>query len=336
MQQISSERNKSNRRLFYHSADRQILKLSRRRPVGIRCQNLALSSGSMAKSQCRTGVSPQWNGRMVHSREDFLRMAIIKPKSCFMDSWQTSVTRARDPYSFGGTNEHFLFTAGSGKTVLWYVEYISFWLRELTISGSSTVVQEIDAMRIAGLASLAFFYCEFKNDQKRDRRPLLSSLLVQLCDQSDAYCNVLSELYSAHYRGSQDSCDFALTQCLKSMLTLPGQAPVYIVIDAIDECPNTTSVPSPHDTVLGLVEELVHLQVPNLRICITSRLEADIHSVLDPLTFRFMSLHNESGQLQDIADYIRSVVDTDSKMQKWKPADKKLVIEVLTKKADGM
>jgi hypothetical protein len=191
-------------------------------------------------------------------------------------------------------------------------------------------------MRIAGLASLAFFYCDFKDDQKRDRRPLLSSLLVQFCDQSDAYCNVLSELYSAHCRGSQDPSDDALTQCLKSMLTLPGQAPVYIIIDAIDECPNTTSIPSPRDKVLGLVEELVHLQLPNLHICITSRPEADIHPVLDPLTFRSISLHNESGQLQDIADYIRSVINTDLKMQKWKPADKELVIEVLTKKADGM
>jgi hypothetical protein len=212
----------------------------------------------------------------------------------------------------------------------------SFLLQDLMIFGSSTVVHEIDAMRIAGLASLAFFYCDFKDDQKRDRRPLLSSLLVQLCDQSDAYYNVLSGLYSAHHRGSQDPSDHALTQCLKSMLRLSGQAPVYIVIDAIDECSNTISVPSPRDKVLGLVKEFVSLQVPNLRICVTSRPEADIHPVLDPLIFRFISLHNEHGQVQDIADYIRSVVNTDPKIRKWKPADKELVIEVLTKKADGM
>ena len=204
------------------------------------------------------------------------------------------------------------------------------------ISSSSTVVHELDAMRIAGLASLAFFYCDFKDDQKRDRRPLLSSLLVQLCDQSDAYYTVLSEFYSAHYRGAQDPSDDALLQCLKSMLRLPGQAPIYIVIDAIDECLNTTSVPSPREKVLRVVEELVELQVPHLRICVTSRPEADIQPVLDSLTFRFISLHNERGQIQDIADYIRSVVNTDPKMRKWKPVDKELVIEVLTNKADGM
>jgi hypothetical protein len=202
-------------------------------------------------------------------------------------------------------------------------------------STSSTIIQEIDAMRRAGLASFAFFYCDFKDDQKRDLRPLLSSMLVQLCHQSDAYCDVLSELYSAHNRGSQDPNDDALTQCLKLMLTLPGQAPVYIVIDALDACPNTTGMPSPRGKVIDLVEDLVNLQVPSLRICITSRPEPDIDLVLDSLTFRSISLHDESGQTKDIADFIKFVFDTDPKIRRWKPADKKLAIEKLTEKADG-
>ena len=188
----------------------------------------------------------------------------------------------------------------------------------------------------AGLASFAFFYCDFKDDQKTDLRPLLSSMLVQFCDQSDAYCDILSELYSAHRCGSQDPSDDALTQCLKLMLTLPGQAPVYIVIDALDECPNTTDTPSPRDKVIGLVEDLVDLQVLDLRICITSRPEPDIHLVLDSLTFRYISLHDERGHMQDIADYIKCAVNKDLMMEKWGPEVKDLVIEVLTGKADRM
>jgi len=204
------------------------------------------------------------------------------------------------------------------------------------ISASSTIIQEIDAMRRAGLASFAFFYCDSKDDQKKALHPLLSSMLVQLCDQSDAYCDVLSELYLAHHRGSQDPSDNALAQCLKLMLTLPGQAPVYIIIDALDKCPNMTGMPSPCDKVIELVEDLVDLQVPSLRICITSRPEPDIHLVLDSLNFRFISLHGELGQMKDIADYIKFVFDTDPKMRKWKPADKKLAIKKLTEEADGM
>ena len=85
-----------------------------------------------------------------------------------------------------------------------------------------------------------------------------------------------------------------------------------------------------------LFEELIDLQLPNLRICVTSRPEIDIKAALEPLTFRSISLHDMSGQIEDIDNYIRSVVNTDPKIRRWKAADKELVIDVLIKKSDGM
>jgi hypothetical protein len=198
------------------------------------------------------------------------------------------------------------------------------------------MIQDIRGMCASGLAALAFFYCDFREDQKKHRRGLLSSLLVQLCHQSDAYCDALSEFYLAHGDGSQHASDSELVQCLKQVLMLPGQATVYVIIDALDECPTTTGFPSPREQVLELVRELVGSRFPNLRICVTSRPEADIEPVLGPLSFHSISLHSERGQAQDIAEYIRFSVNTDSKMQAWRAADKELVIEVLTRKADGM
>src|SRR6266850_204809 len=198
------------------------------------------------------------------------------------------------------------------------------------------MIQDIRGMCASGLAALAFFYCDFREDQKKHRRGLLSSLLVQLCHQSDAYCDALSEFYLAHDDGSQHASDSELAQCLKQVLMLPGQATVYVIIDALDECPATTGFPSPREQVLELVRELVGLRLPNLRICVTSRPEADIEPVLGPLSFHSVSLHSERGQAQDIAEYIRFSVNTDSKMRAWRAADKELVIEVLTRKADGM
>jgi len=187
-----------------------------------------------------------------------------------------------------------------------------------------------------GLATLAFFYCDFREDEKRHRRGLLSSLLVQLCQQSDAYCDALSAFYLAHRHGSQHTSDTELAQCLNHLLVLPEQATSYIVIDALDECPITTGLPSPREEVLGLVEELVRLHVASVRICVTSRPEADIELVLNPLAFHSVSLHGEHGQVQDIEDYIKFVVSTDLNMKKWRKEDKELVIEVLTRKASGM
>jgi hypothetical protein len=60
------------------------------------------------------------------------------------------------------------------------------------VSTSSTIIEEIETMRKSGLASLAIFYHDFREGQKKDLRGLLSSVLFQLCDQSDSYYNVLS------------------------------------------------------------------------------------------------------------------------------------------------
>ena len=192
-------------------------------------------------------------------------------------------------------------------------------------------------MRKAGLASLAFFYCDFREDQKKELRGLLSSLLVQLCHQSDFYCNVLSELYSEHANGSRYPSDDVLAGCLKDLLELPGHAPVYLIVDALDECPNTSSIPSPRDDVLNLIGELITSQISHLCVCVTSRPEADIEDFLEPLVLHTVSLNDEGGQKRDIEEYIKSVINTNTIInRRWKATDKQLVIDVLTEKAQGM
>ena len=191
-------------------------------------------------------------------------------------------------------------------------------------------------MRKCGLASLAMFYYDFREDQKRDRRGLLSSVLFQLCDQSDSYHDILSTFYSTHRHGKQSPSDDELVQCFKDLLNLPGQAPIILIVDGVDECPNTSSLSFPREKVLMLLEDLINSRLPNLRICVTSRPEVDIKAVLEPLSFHSVSLHDEKGQMEDIENYIKSVVNTDKKMRRWKPEHKQLVIDVLTKRADGM
>ena len=191
-------------------------------------------------------------------------------------------------------------------------------------------------MRKCGLASLAFYYCDFRDDQKKDRRGLLSSILFQLSEQSDSYHDILSTFFSAHRNGAQSPSDDELTRCLKDLLKLPRQVPVYLIIDALDECPNTPDLLSHREKVLILLEDLVDSKFPELRICVTSRPESDIKLVLEPLTFRSISIHNESGQMEDIESYIKWTVNSHRNMRRWKPEHKQLVIDVLTKRADGM
>ena len=210
--------------------------------------------------------------------------------------------------------------------------------RRLTPLISSTIIQDVKALCEAGEASMAYFYFDFRNANKQGLRDLLLSLLTQLSARSSLCCDILFELYSVHNSGKEQPSDNDLTKCLKDMVTLSDQHPIYLIIDALDESPNTSGIPSPRERVLQLLQELVDLRIPNLHICVTSRPEIDIQDVIAPLTSLRVSLHDQSGQKNDIVDYVKSIVYSNSEpiIRRWKKEDKDLVIEVLSERADGM
>jgi hypothetical protein len=120
------------------------------------------------------------------------------------------------------------------------------------------------------------------------------------------------------------------------MLSLPGQGPIYIIVDAVDECPNSSGTPSAREEVLELIKDLVNLEFPNVHLCVASRPEIDIRVAFEPLTSLQISLHDESRQKEDITAYIKYVVHSDWNMRKWREEDQNLVIDTLSQNADGM
>ena len=183
---------------------------------------------------------------------------------------------------------------------------------------------------------MAYFYFDFRDEKKKHCHNLLPSLLVQFAAQSIPCCDILSPIYSAHVNGKQPSSDDALVECLKDMLSASAQHPIYIIMDAIDECPDTSGVRSPRAQVLSFIQELVELRLGNLHICITSRQEIDICNRIDPITPLRVSLHDQTGHQEDIAKYIRSEVNFIANDKRWRDGDKELVIKTLSEKADGM
>ncbi|KAI0296793.1 hypothetical protein B0F90DRAFT_1819819 [Multifurca ochricompacta] len=186
---------------------------------------------------------------------------------------------------------------GSGKSVL-----------------CSTIIEEITAIREAGLASMAYFYFDFRDTARQNARDLVSSLLAQLCEQSDLCSDILSRLYLTHAAGSRQPRIDALLDCLKDMLGLPGQGPIYIILDGLDESPKSSGTPSKRESILELVEWLVNLRGSNLRICVSSCAETDIRGVLQPLASQI----------------------SDAKMAKWRNEDKDFVVNKLSEEAGGI
>src|SRR6266852_5184291 len=174
----------------------------------------------------------------------------------------------------------------------------------------SAIIQDIKQMDETGSATMAYYYFDFQDVKKQDCFGLLSSLILQLASRSDSCYNLLSELYSDHNRGigsEMPSID-SLKKCMTDILSLsrPGQAPFYIIVDALDESPKSPGNPSAREEVLELIEELVKSELPNLHLCVASRPEIDVRMVLEPLASLQISLHDESGQKKDIITYIKS------------------------------
>jgi hypothetical protein len=183
---------------------------------------------------------------------------------------------------------------------------------------------------------MAYYYFDFRDTQKQHRRGLLSSLLFQLSAKFDSCYHIFSRLYLDHDEGARQPSDGALFDCLSDMLKVRAQPAMYLIIDALDECPNFAGMPTAREKVLELLVDLVGLRLPNVHICVSSRPEYDIRTSLEPLTSFHMLLDDESGQKADISEYIKSVVHSDRRMRGWLAENKQLVIDTLSVKADGM
>ena len=148
-------------------------------------------------------------------------------------------------------------------------------------------------------AFVAYFYFDFRDDNKKHRHNLLPSLLVQLAALSKTYSDIVSHVYSAHGKGTQQPSDKDLMNCLTNTLLSFPQYPMYIIMDALDESPDYAGVRSPREHVLGFVQELVDLRLPNLHIWVTSRPEIDLCNRLKPLTSLQVPLHDQAGHKAD-------------------------------------
>ena len=226
--------------------------------------------------------------------------------------------------------------AGSGKSILWSVlsQMLSL-VTVLMLMTSSAIIQDVMHLRDAGRATLAYFYFDFRDEEKQNLRNAVVSLLIQLSAYSKPCCDLIYRLYSLHGKGTQQPRNGVLIDRLKEMLTATAQRSAFIIMDALDECPDD-GIPTQREEVLKLVKVLVSLQLPNLHICVTSRPEIDIQTTLKPLAVNAISLHDETRPKIVISNYLSSVVSSDERMKTWRDEDKQLIVEELSERADGL
>ncbi|KAI9448408.1 hypothetical protein H4582DRAFT_2051866 [Lactarius indigo] len=200
---------------------------------------------------------------------------------------------------------------GVGKTVL--ASTVIEWIRNPPISGKR--------------AAVAFFYCEHDSPKKHDPQSLLATLLHQ----------VLRQLPAGPWDGLELD-PFSTAHSLENLCSslriacnyLERTRPVFLVIDALDECDRAT-----REELLPLLISLGH----DSRLLLTSRNEEDIWNALKGFPLIAITDQDVKNDIhQYVSRKVRLVGDGDSSARHVEVGDPALlegVLKTLREGADG-
>jgi hypothetical protein len=163
---------------------------------------------------------------------------------------------------------------------------------------------------------------------------MLRSLIVQLCGGRPDTPRPLSDLHPYREKNLQPGLE-KLEETLQA--SAQDFKSVYLVVDALDECPLANDERGRLLKLLGYIHEWT---LTNLHVLYTSRPEPDIEAELAPLfsgpTTSIIDLQKRRKEVnRDIGTYIDQKIAS-SNFRSWPPKTKEDVKAALTGKADGM
>ena len=122
-------------------------------------------------------------------------------------------------------------------------------LRYLCSPRSSAIKQYFMTLRHTGRAKLAYFYFDFRDEEKQDVRNLVTSLLTQISASSKPCCDIICCLYSAYGKDTRQPGNRVLMDRLKEMLAAAARHQTFVIIGVLDECPSS-GMPTPREADL--------------------------------------------------------------------------------------
>jgi hypothetical protein len=208
-------------------------------------------------------------------------------------------------------------------------------------SRSSSVIDRLAAASKPG-SYVIYFYFDFKDERKQALSGLLSSLIIQLAAYSRPCFDILIDA-RARAQESRDiipnkslgnshvhATDDILFDCLESMLLVSSD--IFIILDALDECPEVTR----EIDTFPFLRKLVGLGVSGLRLLVTSRPERDIRRCMQTLTSHPLDLDKAHEQNGELSRFIYHELSSPDHYQNWPHKIKLQAERVLVEKARGM
>ncbi|KAJ7928714.1 ankyrin repeat-containing domain protein [Mycena leptocephala] len=281
--------------------------------------------GGIGEGPRVTVFRPQISNMTVHSDVTNHSPSDTRKK---LDKWLSPVKVA--------TSQQDAANKRHPKTGLWLLERTEFiqwiyarnsflWLEGISGSGKTVLSSTIiDTLR-ARAEPLAFFYFDTNNSEQRKVTQLLCSLVSQLSARGPSPDTILDTLWSSYSGGQLLPPDSVLISEALIPILKEFTEPVYIVLDALDEC-------SQWDHLLTMITTILDVNLPNVHLLLTSRPEVPRSSTKLAKCAVLVSLQDRNHQ--DIESYLtKQLSDFD---YGWSAERQAAIRKSLLKRGSGM
>ncbi|KAH0435666.1 hypothetical protein CcaCcLH18_04775 [Colletotrichum camelliae] len=213
------------------------------------------------------------------------------------------------------------------------------WLNEKPGSGksilSSSVIKHLqDKCKSDPGTALAYFYFNFGSLEQQSVAIMLSSLVKQMCASRPDTPQAIKNFEDYKTKGERPD-----TKTLEEafIASTRGFSDVFIVVDALDECPMLNGE---RGKLLASITRIAAAMPENLHLFCTSRAEPDISTAINKLLYSLSGteinlLKDTAGLDSDMSTYINSVLESDD-YRSWPAELKDDARRLLIEKADGM
>jgi hypothetical protein len=175
---------------------------------------------------------------------------------------------------------------------------------------------------------LAYFFFSFRETEKQKASNLPRSILAQLLGQNDNIPTTIQTFYEEHEHGAPSE-----SGVLNSIRDLITKSETYIIIDALDECPNTGDE---RTELCNILTKMHSWSRERLHILVTSRKETDLLESLLPIVTQESIGIQGSVVDTDIRKFVRTQLQVNSKLSKLSGELQAEIEQALVEKSGGM
>jgi hypothetical protein len=174
----------------------------------------------------------------------------------------------------------------------------------------------------------AYFFFSFREMEKQKASNLPRSILAQLLMQAENVPTALQTFYDKYQHG--EPSERGLLESIQALLI---GSHTYIIIDALDECPNAEEERA---ELCNILKELNSWGNEKLHVLVTSRKEADLTEALLLIVTQEPIGIQGSAIDTDIRQFVKTQLQTNSKLSKWPTEIQAEIERTLVKKSGGM